>query len=467
MFNTKSALGIAGGCAVLVASITVCAAGPVRAAMDSLMTCGSLSPCLEWDNSKSGDAVKGVSTNGSGLEGQTKFNSTGKSAGKAGVLGADNSKAGTLNAGVSGTSTNGTGVTGQSTFANGVTGFTASAASGVYGQSASSGGFGVAGRNTATIHGANGAGVLADGNTASDGLHAFAYGTSANAVYAYAQSGSAIVANQGGNNSAPELALEDTNSSNHNHVIVVDGPSGDVFDVSPSGNVNASGTVTAQAITSQSQLRSSSLQTGSATMSGALQINSAGTFMAGAGGDGSPVLDLRGGTNGAGNSIFQIENSSPHTMLFVTDTGDLHVAGQLFTGGTCNKGCIVGGNQVRSVGEYAAVEAEPTIEDNGEAVMTDGVANVSLDPKFANVIDLTKAYLVSVTPEGECEGLYVAQRTPTGFVVRELRHAHDNVSFEYRIIAHRFGENDARLPMLAQPTAVRHAPQIGKVYTHA
>src|SRR5579872_4927290 len=365
---------------------------PVRAAVDSLMTCGSLSPCLEWVNSKNGDAVKGVSTNGSGLEGQTKFNSTGKSAGKAGVLGADNSTAGTLNAGVSGTSANGTGVTGQSTFANGVSGFTASAASGVYGQSASSGGFGVAGRNTSNLHGANGAGVLADGNTASDGLHAFAYGSSANAIYAFAQSGSAFVANESGAATGPEVLVEDRSGS-PNKMIEADGPPGDVFDVGDYGDVNVSGTMTAGAITSKTSLSAEGIQTGGISMSGNLAIRSNANQIYGANGNQTPLLELFGGTSDTGSLEFYVGNSNNIAVLQLDDRGNMHLNGQLYTDGSCSGGCIVGGRRVRSVGEYAAVETEPTIEDNGEATLTNGVASVPLDPKFSNVIDPNTAYL--------------------------------------------------------------------------
>ncbi|HEY5093912.1 MAG TPA: hypothetical protein VII69_02215, partial [Candidatus Eremiobacteraceae bacterium] len=83
---------------------------PARAAIEAVMSCAKSTPCLEWDNSMSGDAVKGVSTNGNALHGQTKFKSAGKTAGRAGVFGEDLSTSGNLDAGVSGVSKNGAGV---------------------------------------------------------------------------------------------------------------------------------------------------------------------------------------------------------------------------------------------------------------------------------------------------------------------------------------------------------------------
>ena len=84
-----------------------------------------------------------------------------------------------------------------------------------------------------------------------------------------------------------------------------------------------------------------------------------------------------------------------------------------------------------------------------------GSAFIALDPKFANVIDTRTTYLVSVTPEGDCRGLYVAQRSASGFAVRELQGGSANVGFEYRIVAKPFGVQAKRLPMTTLPLAVK------------
>ena len=133
---------------------------------------------------------------------------------------------------------------------------------------------------------------------------------------------------------------------------------------------------------------------------------------------------------------------SPGGYETFTDQGDIEIDGELYTDGSCSNGC----SKTRSVREYGARNAEATIDDQGEAALRDGVARVALDPAFANVIDSHSRYMVTVTPEGDCNGLYVADRTPTGFVVRELRGGHDAVGFTYRIVAKRFGPPKPRLP---------------------
>jgi hypothetical protein len=441
--------------AVLAVAVAIVSVGPARAAVESFLACASTTPCLEWDNSKSGDAIKGVSTNGTALEGRTQFVSAGKKTGRSGVLGADVSTSGSLNSGVTGTSINGTGVTGSSTGPsglNGVAGLSASAGgSGVYGQNSSSG-FGVAARNTSSAHNNSAAAIYADGGTANDGVHVFA--NSANAIYAFSQSGTPLFANQGPNTAAPELYLQDTSSSN-NKMIQAVGPSGDAFDLDSHGNVTFSGGLTA----ANGHFGAAAL--GSTNLNGTLEISGTGSKIVNTISS-NDALELYGGGVGTGSEVFSVRDQNGAEGLVVDDKGDTYVSGFLIVYGGCQTGCIAGGKRVHAVTEYAPVESEPTIEDNGEATLTGGFAYVPLDPKLANVMDANVSYLVSVTPEGDCNGLYVAQRTPSGFAVRELRNGRDSLSFEYRIVAKRYGVRGPRLKMtdvISQPPT-RRSPRV-------
>jgi hypothetical protein len=266
---------------------------------------------------------------------------------------------------------------------NAVQGFASGGASGVYGQNSTASAFGVAGRNTATTHDNAGAGVLADGGPQDDGLHVFANGPSANAIYAFSQSGSSLVAN---------------------------------------------GAVYGQS---------------------AAQVPA--TFVA-TPGNRNEAMDLYGGSTGNAEASLVLFDSSGEAQQIFDDEGNEYINGLLYSGGSCHAGCLVGNKRVASVGEFGTVGTEPTIEDNGEAQLADGRAYVKLDSKFANVIDRASQYLVSVTPEGDCRGLYVADRTSDGFTVRELEGGRADVAFEYRIVAKRFGVPASRLPFMA----VRH-----------
>lgn len=136
---------------------------------------------------------------------------------------------------------------------------------------------------------------------------------------------------------------------------------------------------------------------------------------------------------GANNSMFKIDSD-----------GNIHTEGLLYSGGGCSAGCA----RERRERSYGTTAAVPTIEDTGEAQLNAGIARVPLDPAFANAIDPHEGYLVLLTPEGDTRGLYVTQRTSTGFIVRETLNGRSTIAFAYRIVAHPFGVHEARLPFV-------------------
>jgi len=100
---------------------------------------------------------------------------------------------------------------------------------------------------------------------------------------------------------------------------------------------------------------------------------------------------------------------------------------------------------------YAHESSSPTVEDFGEAQLIGGMASVPLENTFASTIDLKTGYMVFITPEGDSHGLYVTQKTPSGFVVRENQGGHSTVAFSYRIVARPFGVSGTRLQRAEQP----------------
>ena len=299
------------------------------------------------------------------------------------------------------------------------------------------GGFGVAGRNTSSTHNNNSAGVLADGNTASDGLHAFAYGANTNAVYAFAQQGTALFANQGPNASLPEVFVQGGPGSLNDMIEAVDASGSDIF-----------------AVTSQDgTFVTSGFSADSGCCRPAGEFTSSGS---------NPVVWMFAGGANTSDHVMSAFDGNDAMLMNLDDSGNLGISGLLTTAGACHSGCALGGKRTRAVSEYSALESEPTIEDTGDATLVNGVAQVALDPSFANVINANAGYRVFVTPDGDCRGLYVASRSPGGFVVRELQGGRSDVPFEYRIVAKRFGVEAARLPMTAVPHAIRSHHAAGR-----
>jgi hypothetical protein len=91
-----------------------------------------------------------------------------------------------------------------------------------------------------------------------------------------------------------------------------------------------------------------------------------------------------------------------------------------------------------------------TVEDFGEAHVVGGRAYVPLDRTFASSIDGSRSYLVFITPEGDSRGLYVTGKSTSGFTVRESMGGSSSLAFQYRIVAHPYGDTTARMAFVPE-----------------
>jgi hypothetical protein len=99
----------------------------------------------------------------------------------------------------------------------------------------------------------------------------------------------------------------------------------------------------------------------------------------------------------------------------------------------------------RRVALYAIEGPENWFEDAGSGQLANGMAVVNLEPIFGETVNTNMEYRVFLTPNGDCKGLYVAQKSANSFVVRELGGGASNISFDYRIMAKRKGYENVRL----------------------
>jgi len=250
---------------ICLASILLASADQTRTAVASGVldpTCTSSSPCIEYDNTGTGQGMKGVSTQGNGLTGWTQWNSTSSLNAKYGVVGNDQSASGTFDAGVlgksvrgtgvSGTSTNGAGLSGVSTTNYGVLGITtsgyavaASSTNGfaVYGQSGYLGVYGTA--PNYGVYGTSPTGYGVDGNSSSGvGVYATSGGSTGRAFEGHTSGGVGILATNTAGNGADVagsyigvVARSDTFP-----LFLTNSTGGSLFYVDGSGNVYYHGT---------------------------------------------------------------------------------------------------------------------------------------------------------------------------------------------------------------------------------
>ena len=139
-------------------------------------------------------------------------------------------------------------------------------------------------------------------------------------------------------------------------------------------------------------------------------------------------------------------------------SGTLHagtlVATNLMVSGSKNAVVPVADNKVALL--YAVESPENWFEDFGSGQLRHGVAEIEIDPQYGKTVNTGVAYHVFLTPNANCRGLYVARKTASRFVIRELGHGHSNAAFDYRIVAKRDGFEKVRMEQLqAQPATVQ------------
>jgi hypothetical protein len=101
---------------------------------------------------------------------------------------------------------------------------------------------------------------------------------------------------------------------------------------------------------------------------------------------------------------------------------------------------------------YGVTAAEDWSEDAGGGQLSNGSAVVNLDDTFAQTVNTGVEYRVFLTPNGDCKGLYVSQKSATSFEVHELGGGTSNIAFDYRIMAKRRGYENLRLAERNRPT---------------
>jgi hypothetical protein len=122
----------------------------------------------------------------------------------------------------------------------------------------------------------------------------------------------------------------------------------------------------------------------------------------------------------------------------------IDVSGDLYCSGSKSSVVPVDGG-ARKVALYAIEGPENWFEDAGGGQLVNGSAIVELESTFAQTVNTSIDYRVFLTPNGDCKGLYVTQKSPTSFEVHELGGGTSNIAFDYRIMAKRKGYENIRL----------------------
>lgn len=140
--------------------------------------------------------------------------------------------------------------------------------------------------------------------------------------------------------------------------------------------------------------------------------------------------------SGSGSSFRVVSGDTGTLACIITESGNLTCSG--------TKSSVAQIDEVQRR-FYAMESPEVWFEDFGTASLEEGEKSIEVGPQFAQAVNMDEDYHVFVTPLGNCNGLYVAEKTATSFTVRELSGGASDVSFDYRIVAKRSGYENTRL----------------------
>ena len=87
---------------------------------------------------------------------------------------------------------------------------------------------------------------------------------------------------------------------------------------------------------------------------------------------------------------------------------------------------------------------EILFQDYGIGQLTNGEAIITLDPILSKniIVDAAHPLRVFIQPEDDCNGVFVTEKSQTGFKVKELAHGTTDAKFAWSIVANRADEKD-------------------------
>jgi hypothetical protein len=159
-----------------------------------------------------------------------------------------------------------------------------------------------------------------------------------------------------------------------------------------------------------------------------------------------------------------IAQTSTGTPIMSLDAaGNMILGGGLIVDGQLNYGTD-GGTCIELPGICATPQLKRSsagdgVERTGEAQLIAGRAFVAIDASALPRMDASKSYHVFVTPEGDCNGLFVTGKTKRGFSVRELHGGRSTLAFDYRVV----GSPPATGGALPRPASLRRVPSAHRI----
>jgi hypothetical protein len=201
-------------------------------------------------------------------------------------------------------------------------------------------------------------------------------------------------------------------------------------------------------------------------------LNASGTAVIGSGNNiaGTYLVSGSGGAfKGFADGLFAYNTSLGVSEAIYTNNGGVICRVNYWSGiqykiiGTGTVSCVIPDTAGQMRVMHCTESPEIYFSDYGEAKLVNGRAHIEIDPNLAKNIVINEKHPLRayVQLEGDCNGVYITNKTATGFDVVELQGGTSNVSFQWNIVCNvadaelpngrQSKYSDARLELAPQP----------------
>ncbi|MCA6364984.1 MAG: hypothetical protein IM638_18280 [Bacteroidetes bacterium] len=174
------------------------------------------------------------------------------------------------------------------------------------------------------------------------------------------------------------------------------------------------------------------------------------------------VTGVYGHANNTGNNTWggYFNNGSATDYAYV---GGRTLATNFKINGPGTVSTIVRDTNDQLVNLYCPEAPEVLFQDFGQGQLVNGRAHIELDPNFTKNIAVNAEHplRVIIQLEGDCNGVFVTNKTATGFDVIELQSGNSNVNFTWFVTANRADSRDAQGNLISKFADVRFGPAPG------
>lgn len=95
---------------------------------------------------------------------------------------------------------------------------------------------------------------------------------------------------------------------------------------------------------------------------------------------------------------------------------------------------------------YAATSTTIDVSTKGTGKLVNGTAKITFDTNYSQLTSKDKPVIVTATPMGETKGVYIAEVTNDGFIVKENGNGTSNASFYWIAIGEKNNANELNVP---------------------